>query len=137
MPNSTTEAVHRSLKRCNRHPRFLEIFYDRFLSASPVIREKFAETDMKRQRMMLEASLYTSILAADDVPYAVDSMKRIGRLHRDLGITPELYDIWLESLIAAIVECDEAFDEAVEASWRIVLRSAIATMLAQYDARAE
>lgn len=126
------DVVHESLKRCNQNPKFLERFYEKFLSASPAIRAQFAETDMKRQQRMVEASLYLSILSADHVPYAEDAINRIGVRHGDLGITPAMYEIWMESLLDTIAECDPAFDDQVGTEWRAILRQSIDRMLAQY-----
>jgi len=133
MKASHIEQVHQSLKRCNGNPRFLDVFYETFLSASPAIAEKFADTEMTRQKRMVEASLYTSILAAEGVPYAVSFIKRLGEKHRDLPIGPALYELWLDSLLQTVSVCDEAFNEQVEAAWRAVLRRSIETMLATYE----
>lgn len=126
------DRVHKSLKRCNRDPRFLDLFYETFFNASPEIARKFADTDMHRQKRMVEASLYTSILAAENVPYAVSSIKKLGEQHRHLDVQPSMYQLWLESLIQAIATCDDAFDADVEAAWRAVLNQSIDMMLAMY-----
>ena len=133
MSHPDIEAIHQSLKRCYATPRFLDLFYERFLQASPDIARHFAHTDMARQKRMVEASLFTSILAAEGVPYAVRSIRRLGEMHRDLGIAPALYDLWMESLIETVAECDEAFSESVEHTWRMVLRGSIERMLATYE----
>lgn len=135
MPNPETEVIHQSLKRCHQHSDFIRIFYDEFLDDAPHIQAKFADTDMNRQIMMVEASLYTCILAADDVPYAVRSIRDLGRMHHGMGIGSEYYDAWLDSLIAAVRRCDEQFDERLESIWRDVMRESIAMMLAAGDAQ--
>jgi len=55
-----------SFQRCCAEPRFLDIFYDRFLASSSKVREKFAKTDFVRQKRALRASLYLILLAAQD-----------------------------------------------------------------------
>jgi len=127
------EEVHSSLKRCNSDSRFMEIFYEHFLGASPEIPALFEGTDMTRQRRAVEASLYLSILAADQVPYAIHTLERLGEQHRALGIRPALYGLWLESLIATVAACDEAFDEHVEAAWRAVLQESLQRVLSPYE----
>ena len=136
MNNPDIETIHLSLQRCFTNPRFLDLFYERFLNASPEIARHFAHTDMTRQKRMIEASLFTSILAAEDVPYAVHSIQHLGEMHRDLGIRPALYDVWLESLIDTVATCDEAFSEPVEHAWRTVLLGSIEKMLATYEKQA-
>lgn len=133
MSNPDIETIHRSLKRCFATPRFLDLFYEQFLQASPEVARHFAHTDMARQKRMVEASLFTSILAAEGVPYAVASIARLGEMHRDLGVAPALYDLWLDSLVETVAACDGAFSESVEHAWRVVLRGSIARMLATYE----
>ncbi|MFQ5569564.1 MAG: globin domain-containing protein [Rhodothermales bacterium] len=129
MSNPHTETIHRSLKRCNRNPRFLDIFYEKFLSSSPEVRDKFSHTDMDRQKRMVEASLFMSILASDGVPYAASSIERLGEMHGNLGVQPAFYNLWLDALIDTIAECDNAFDDDVETAWREVMHDIIAMML--------
>ena len=128
------ETVHQSLQRCYRTPGFINRFYETFLAASPAVARHFAETDMARQVRMVEASLYTSLLAAEGVPYAVASIKRLGEKHRDLGIQPPLFALWRESLLQTIAACDAAWGAGVEAAWRTVLQDSIDRMLALYPA---
>lgn len=133
MRDQQTETVHESLSRCTHNPRFLDIFYEHFFNASPEIRDIFAGIDMKRQARALEASLYLSILAADRSPYAIATIERLGERHRNLGVRPALYEMWLDSLIAAVAACDDAFDEHLEAAWRAVMRESITVMLSRYE----
>ena len=132
MKISRIEAVHQSLKRCDQNPDFLKIFYEKFFATSPEVREKFVGTDMQRQTRMVTASLYLSLLAADDVPYALDAIHKMGKRHHGLGVEPQHFDLWLESLMATIAECDDEFDEAVDAAWRDVLNDSIERMLDAY-----
>ena len=46
-----------SLRRCNAHPVFLDLFYENFLASSPKVKEKFANTDFAKQKRALQASL--------------------------------------------------------------------------------
>ncbi len=132
MDQENIEIIHESLQRCNRDPRFMDRFYETFLNASPEVAEKFAHTDMKRQKRMVAASFYTCILAAEDVPYAAAAIKHLGEMHRNLAIRPALYELWLDSLVEAVAACDDVFDDRVEDSWRQVMRSGIEQMLAMY-----
>ena len=133
MDQENIETIHESLQRCNRDPRFLDLFYEYFLNASPEVAAHFAHTDMKRQKRMVEASFYTCILAAEEVPYAVNCLEHLGEMHRERAIRPALYEVWLDSLVAAVTTADDAFDDGVERAWRRVMRSGINQMLATYD----
>src|SRR5215471_9068370 len=63
---TTLEGFDESLRRCNTHPAFLDRFYDKFLTSSPKVREKFTHTDFVRQQRALRASLHLMPLAAED-----------------------------------------------------------------------
>ena len=64
MDPAVLEIFDRSLGRCNARPGFLDRFYERFLSMSPKVREKFAKTDFVRQKRALRASFHMMLLAA-------------------------------------------------------------------------
>ena len=125
-----------SLARCYASPRFLERFYEVFLEASPVAREKFANTDLAQQRRMLKASLVLMMLSAGDRPEGHVHMERIASVHGAGGhqIPAELYDVWLDCLLRVVREFDPEADEAMIAIWRRVLSPGIAFMKSRYDA---
>ena len=49
-----------------------------------------------------------------------------------LNIKPQLYDIWLTSVIAAAREFDEEWDESIEEAWNKILGYAIKHMIRYY-----
>jgi truncated hemoglobin YjbI len=124
-----------SLARCYASPRFLERFYELFLEASPVAREKFAGTDLAQQRRMLKASLVLMMLSAGDRPEGQVHMERIASVHGTGGhaIPAALYDVWLECLLRAVTEFDAKADAELLAVWRRVLEPGIAFMKSRYD----
>ncbi len=75
MPSPSVETFLASLKRCLAAPGFLESFYDRFVGSSEEVREKFRNTDMKRQARVLEESLY---VVANAVQGEENSLARAG-----------------------------------------------------------
>jgi len=114
-----------SLRRCLAAPGFLESFYERFMSSSEEVREKFRNSDMKRQARVLEDSLY---VVANAVQGEENSLAR-GALpplaarhgHRGLDIRPGLYDLWIDCLVETARAHDPQFDAAVESAWRDTL----------------
>ena len=116
------------LDRCVADPKFLETFYQRFVEGSSRVAELFAATDMRHQEKALKASLYTAMMAADDNRPALDHLKVLGQRHRDLGIEPELYELWLETLLAAAQESGALTDVRAPDVWRRVLGVAIRAM---------
>lgn len=113
---------------------FFDSFYDRFIAASPMVHEAFKNTDMRRQRKMLEKSFYSLFIF-----YATsnenDYLEKIAHRHgkHDANIPPELYDIWLECLIDTVKVFDPHFNRNVELSWRLILSTGISYMKFHYD----
>ncbi len=113
---------------------FFDAFYENFTRTSPQARAKFEKTDMDRQKKMLKKSFYSLVVfyatnSADD--YLVDIAERHSR--DNLDIPPNLYDLWLETLILTVAQYDEQFDDDVELAWRLVLSTGITYMKYKYD----
>lgn len=124
-----------SLKRCNGNPVFLDRFYEKFLASSPLVREKFAHTDFVRQKEALRASLRAMMLAAADEEAGPERyLKELASLHSRsrLDVGAGLYDLWLDSLLATVRECDPEFDEQIEAAWEDVMAVGIGYILSHY-----
>ena len=128
VPEEQIRIFNDSLDRCVANPRFLDVFYERFIGGSEAVAAMFGETDMRRQKRALKASLYTAMLAADGNRPAIEQLHDLSRRHRERGISPELYDLWLECLIDTVRQCGGAFDVRTERAWRSVLAVAIDIM---------
>lgn len=127
-----------SLRRCDAVPDFLDRFYERFLSSSPKVKEKFAGTDFDRQKRLLRASFYLILMAAEDRgsdPGIYLEKMAMRHSAADLDIGSELYDLWLDSLLEVVKECDPAFDSEVEEAWDRMMGIGISYMLRQYHRR--
>ncbi len=114
--------------------RFINAFYERFINADPRVREKFAHTDMSRQIAMLEKSLHylAYLFSTQEIYGYIENTARIhGREQHD--IPPDLYDMWLEQLIATVAEFDPEFDRKVELAWRLSLARGITYMKFMYN----
>jgi len=137
MEHETLETLEESLQRCSAQPRFLDLFYERFLASSPKVREKFANTDFVRQKRALRASLHMILLAAGDEERGPGKyLSELAELHsaRQLGIGAELYDLWLDSLLETVEECDPEFSPEVRAAWEDVMMVGIHYMCTRYNA---
>lgn len=117
-----------SLDCCVGNPRFLDVFYDRFIGSSGEIAEKFAGTDMTRQKRALKASLYTAMLAADGNQPAIEHLTRLGHHHAALRIRSDHFELWRDCLIAAVQETGGMLDVRAPEVWRAVLDVAIRLM---------
>lgn len=123
-----------SLRRCNANPKFLDIFYDKFISSSEKVAEKFVKVDLEKQKQVLKRSLRMLIMSGRGDDTAVMFLRQIAERHsrRDLNIEPELYTPWLESLIATVRQVDGECSPEVEQAWREVLQHGIDYMIAEY-----
>ena len=125
-----------SLNRCMSSREFLESFYKSFVGSSDEVREKFKNTDMKRQVQMLEDSLYVLAVAVQggQGSPARGALPGIARRHsrHDLEIRPELYDLWLTALVDTARRYDPDFTDATEKAWRDTLSAGIEYMRSHY-----
>ena len=117
--------------------RFFDAFYRHFIAASPEVAEKFANTDMGRQREMLRLSLDHMVYFAIDGEETA-AISRVADAHGRgrADIPPHLFDTWLDSLLATVEEFDPGFDAEVGAAWRHALAPAISYMKDRYPSSA-
>jgi hemoglobin-like flavoprotein len=138
MERAILDMVDQSLQRCFcAGSRFIDGFYERFLESSPTVREKFARTDFGRQKRHLRASLWMMLMAAEDEVggpgrYLPALARRHGR--RGLDIGAELYDLWLDSLLASVAECDPDFTPQIRDAWEQVMMVGIHYMCTHREA---
>lgn len=113
---------------------FFGAFYDNFLRMSPAAAEHFAETDMERQKKMMEKSFY-GLFIFYATQNANDYLESIAERHshHDLNINPKLYDDWLDALIETVKDYDPQFNPEIALSWRIILSPGIAYMKHRHD----
>jgi hemoglobin-like flavoprotein len=130
------ELFNDSLARCQRGGQFFQRFYDQFLASSPEVREKFRNTDFRKQRRMLQTSFYMLVeYIALGWPECEAYLERIAAAHGKHGrdIPPHLYDLWVECLLRAVKECDDQCSSEVEAAWRYMMGAGISFIKARYD----
>jgi hemoglobin-like flavoprotein len=124
-----------SLARCSANPNFAERFYVVFLASSPKVAEKFAKTDFVRQRKALDSSLHWMLSAVSDGAGGPERhLKELAERHsrHDLNIGAEMYDYWLDSLLATVKEIDPEYGEEVRDAWERVMLIGIEYMLSRY-----
>jgi len=123
-----------SLQRCNAHPRFLDRFYEIFLESSPAVAEKFAHTDFEHQKRMVRASFYLIVASSQEEGGPERYLDRLARRHsiHDADVGPELYHLWLQSLLEAVRECDPEWTPEVEAAWRETMQIGVRYLVSRY-----
>lgn len=126
------DRVMQSYGRCCASASFFDDFYQQFLSSSPEIAEKFQKTDMPAQKHLLRAGILNLVLCARGMPDT--KLRALGASHSRSGfdIRPELYDLWVKSLLRTVRQHDaKATSEDLEA-WEQVLNQGIAVIKSFY-----
>jgi len=127
--HDAVERTRASLGRCVECQTFIERFYELFIDASPKVAELFANTDFERQKKMLQDSLYEMLVAAGTTKGpAHDELMRLAKRHQELGVTDDMYALWLEALVAAAREHDRRFTDELENDWRAAFGGSIELM---------
>ena len=119
-----------SYYRCRHDERFLDTFYDRFLSKSPAVAQMFADTDSAIQKLMLRQSLLDMLGFYSEMSGTREEIERLGHRHKELGVTPEMYATWLDSLCEAIQQHDPSYTPELEQHWREAMLKSIQEMVA-------
>jgi hemoglobin-like flavoprotein len=121
----SVEVFLASLKRCLAVPVFMDDFYGRFVGSSAEVREKFKNTDMKRQAQMVADSLYVvaNAVQSEEGSLAWRELPRIAARHSraERDVPPALYDVWISCLLDTVRAHDPQFGPEVERAWREVL----------------
>ena len=132
----SVETFRESLRRCLAAPDFLLDFYGLFMGSSDEVREKFKNTDFTRQTRVLADSLWAMAVAAQGKAGspAWGDLPRLAERHssRGLDIRPELYDQWLDCLVAAARRHDPQFSDELEKAWRDTLWVGIEFLRSRY-----
>ncbi len=123
------ESYERTVANTVNGVTFFDAFYHAFLDSSDEVREKFRNTDMEKQKGMLKKSFY-HLLVFYGSNQADDYIQKIAASHNKnhLNIRPELYDLWLDTLMQTIQQFDPQYSEEVELAWRLVLAPGITYM---------
>lgn len=117
-----------SFERCMQNQCFIKAFYDVFLNASEEIPAFFTHTDFSKQRRILKSSLYDMVTASARRTVDCSMLSKLTERHRELKVQPHHYDLWLQSLIKAVAECDPLFTAEVGEIWREAFQAGIAYM---------
>jgi hemoglobin-like flavoprotein len=136
MSKPEIEVFNDSLERCLRGGDFFQRFYEIFLASSPEVREKFAGTDFRKQRRMLQTAFYMLVeYIALGWPECQAYLERIAVAHGKHGrdIAPHMYDLWLDCLLRTVRERDDKYTPEVEGAWRFMMGAGITFLKVRYD----
>lgn len=132
--DSEHDQVVQSYGRCCLAERFFDTFFDIFCASSKEVAQLFLNTDVVRQKRHLRDSLAFVIMFGMGRQFATEVVIDLAEKHssRGLGIKPNLYGYWLDSLIQSIKIHDSDFSSELEDAWRIALGKAIERMQLAY-----
>ena len=109
---------------------FFRDFYGLLLDSSDEARIIFQGTDLSALARMLRISVgyllvfYTS---GETTPHITHIAERHGKHGKD--VSPDLYDVWLGSLIGAVAMHDPQFNLEVSEAWKSVFGKGIKFMI--------
>jgi len=134
MKSQETRRVMQSFGRCTITDDFLVTFYEFLTQSSEEIKDRFAHTDMPRQRRLLKEALIHLIAYASGNEFSRQRVTELGNSHCSvqLNVRPELYEVRVDSLVKSIRRHDAQCTPELEASWRNILAPGIAAMTALY-----
>lgn len=117
---------------CCASQSFFDTFYQHFLASSPAVRDRFVKTDMTAQKHLLRAGILNLVLYARGM--SGTKLRALGQSHSREGfdIRPELYDLWVDSLLLAVRQHDPEVDLEDLAAWREVLGKGINVIKSYY-----
>ena len=128
------DQVSQSFGRCCLSAGFFDDFYDGFFQSSPRVRDKFRNTNMAKQKSLLREGITFMIMFYDGSSVAGSKVKRLADSHSQgkLGIEPDLYKFWLDSLMKVVAKHDPKFTPQLDRVWRTVMGKGIAAISGGY-----
>ncbi|MDP1799110.1 MAG: globin [Planctomycetaceae bacterium] len=122
--------------RCLIKPTFFEDFYKEFIGKSSEIGRMFANTEMSSQKEALRAGLTFLIMYAEGKsPFATEKLDKLGASHKRtrLNVRPDMYPLWIQSLIATVRKHVPTFNETSLKAWQTVLQNGVNRIVSHYN----
>ena len=127
--------VSMSYGRACLNPHFIDRFYEIFLESHPEIKPMFKNTDFSKQRQLLKKSIVMLLAHFEGDNTWTNDLLYIAKRHSTTGgltISPELYQYWIASLIAALKEHDSQWTSGIEQAWERVLQAGVNFLIEHY-----
>jgi hemoglobin-like flavoprotein len=124
-----------------RGEELVDTFYTRLFETAPGVKPLFANTDLRKQKSMLLATLVLLRKSLRDLEAITPKLRQLGARHVAYGALPEHYPIVAEVLLASMAEiAGDAWSEEIADAWAGALGLVAGAMLegaAQADDRPE
>lgn len=130
---NATDIFQQSYERCMSVPSFMDLFYEKFLYSSDEVAKKFENTEFRRQKAMVASSLKMLMLSYQGDKAANEYLHHLATRHKELDVGPDLYELWLDSLLSTVEQTDPEFTREVEEAWLTVMRHGIDAMVSAYS----
>ncbi len=128
------ETIKASYDRCCANGEFFDTFYKIFLAKSPDVAAKFSNTDFKKQKPLIKASVSMMIRLGTGDSKAQDAIEKVGTTHSksQLDIEPKLYNLWLEALVETAPKHDPDWNKELETAWKESMQNGIKIITGKY-----
>ena len=101
-----------------RGEELVDTFYRRLFAAAPAVQPLFADTDLKRQKGMLLATLVLLRRSLRDLGSVTPTLRDMGARHVRYGAQPAHYPVVGQVLIASMAEiAGDAWTPEFELAW--------------------
>src|SRR5262245_48888156 len=101
-----------------RGEELVDDFYTRLFETAPAVQPLFANTDLKKQKAMLLATLVLLRKSLRDLEAIAPKLRQLGARHVAYGARPEHYPVVADVLLASMAElAGEAWTDDVAAAW--------------------
>ena len=113
-----------------RGDELMDVFYARLFEAAPAVRPLFADTDLRKQKIMLLRVLGLLRQSLRNLDPIVPVLRDLGARHVRYGARPEHYPVVGRVLIASMAEvAGDAWRPEYERAWAAAFDVVAGTML--------
>ena len=97
---------------------FTAQFYHRLLRDNPVMRPIFATANIARQQRKLLLALVTIVEILDDEDALRENLGELGRMHDNMNIDQNLFDIFRDAFIATLADfLKQDWNDDIQHAW--------------------
>ena len=124
--------MHRSLEQLSGRVALLaERAFDRFFLGHPEIAALFGRESLSEQEEMVRETLVSALAHREGEPWLISNLEAMGASHQEYGVRDEMYDWWVDCMLAALAEVLAAdWDVAMALEWRSALEGVCEPMRA-------
>ena len=113
-----------------RGEELVDVFYARLFATAPAVEPLFANTDLRKQKSMLLATLVLLRKSLRDLEAIAPKLHQLGARHVAYGALPEHYPVVAEVMLASMAEiAGDAWTEEIAAAWAGALGLVATAML--------